>query len=140
MTASEDYDPLMGAGYFDVWLEGASFATPVSGTCIATLFRALYDGAAGTFAIEQGGGPLVPGAPNGLRWSQTVAGSGSTYRMIEARIEDATLFSQDDRNRRLALSRCHRASGLGRGRPSSETTHVQFRYAIDTDKAVRLRL
>lgn len=95
MTNYRDYDPLMGTGYFDIWLEGTSFSTPASGTFVASLFRTIYDGSSGTFTISQGGGPMSQGATNGLRWNQTAAGSGGTARMIEARIEDGTIFNAD---------------------------------------------
>lgn len=95
MADYRDYDPLMGTGYFDVWLEGTSFDNQANGSFAATLTRVVYDGSAGTFNVSQAGGPLSLGATNGLRWNQTVAGSGGTCRMIEPRIEDATTFNND---------------------------------------------
>lgn len=96
MTTYRDYDPMMGVGYFDVWMEGNSFSNPASGSFAATLFRIVYDGTAGTFTVSQAGGPYSLGATNGIRWNQSVAGTGGSVKMIEARIEDATLFNQDN--------------------------------------------
>lgn len=96
MTEYRDYDPLLGTGYFDVWMEGNSFSNPASGSFAATLFRIIYDGTAGTFTVSQAGGPYSLGATNGIRWNQSVAGVGGSVKMIEARIEDATTFNQDE--------------------------------------------
>lgn len=104
MTEYRDHDPLLGTGYFDVWMEGNSFSNPASGDFAATLFRTLYDGSCGTFTVSQSGGPLAQGAGNGLRWNQTAAGSGSTYRMLEARIEDASTFNSDQATLSFYLS------------------------------------
>jgi hypothetical protein len=91
-----DFDPMMGLGYFDVWIDATSLSTPASGSIAASVSRILYDGTPGTFVIDQAGGPLSVGASNGLRWNQTVAGAGSTYRMLETRIEDASTFNADN--------------------------------------------
>lgn len=91
--ADRDYEALMGMGSFNVWLEGTSFSSPANNSFVASLWRAQYDGTAGTFSVDQAGGPLSVGAFNGIRWNQTVAGSGSTYRQLEYRIEDATTYN-----------------------------------------------
>ncbi len=83
-------------GDFVVWLEGASFSNPASGTHVASIWRVLYDGAAGTFTAGLDGGPFAVGAPNGLRWNQTVAGSGGAYRILEQRIEDGSTLNGGD--------------------------------------------
>lgn len=86
------FDPMCGMGFFNSWLEGTSFSSPANGTHVASLFRVIYDGDPGVFTVSLGAGPYVQGAKNNLRWEQTTAGFGSTYRMIEARIADATMF------------------------------------------------
>lgn len=91
--ADRDYECMMGMGYFNIWLEGTTFSSPASDTHVATLWRAQYDGTSGTFTVDQAGGPLSVGAYNGLRWRQTVAGVGSTYRQLEYRVEDATTYN-----------------------------------------------
>ena len=90
-----DEDAMGGLGDFDIWDEGNSFSTPASGTRVADLWKVLYDGTSGTFGIDQAGGPLIIGAGNGLRWNQTVAGVGSTYRILQFDIEDASQFNGD---------------------------------------------
>ena len=92
-AADRDYEAMMGMGYFNIWITGNSFSNPASGSFIATLWRLFYDGTAGTFVVDQAGGPFSIGATNGLRWNQTVAGSGGTYRTIEYRVEDATVYN-----------------------------------------------
>lgn len=88
-----DYEATMGVGFFDAWLEGTSFSSPASGSHGACLFKILYDGNPGTFTVAQAGGPLSVGAGNGLGWNQTVASNNSTYRFLEYRAEDASMFN-----------------------------------------------
>lgn len=90
---SYGYEAMQGMGDFDIWMDGTSFANPASGTYVASLWLALYDGSAGTFTISQNGGPLTTGAPNGCEWNQTVAGAGDSYRILEYRIEDGSFFN-----------------------------------------------
>ncbi len=90
-----DEDAMGGMGDFDIWDEGNSFTSPASGTRAAGFWKMLYDGTAGTFVVSQAGGPLAVGAGNGLEWAQTVAGSGSTYRLLQFDIEDASQFNND---------------------------------------------
>lgn len=91
--ADRDYECMMGMGYFNIWLEGTTFSSPATDTYVATLWQAQYDGTSGTFTVDQAGGPLTTGAYNGIRWRQTVAGSGSAYRQLEMRVEDATTYN-----------------------------------------------
>lgn len=92
-AADRDYEAMMGMGYFNIWLTGNSFSNPASGSFVASLWRLFYDGTAGTFVVDQAGGPFSVGASNGLRWNQTAAGSGDTYRILEYRIEDASVYN-----------------------------------------------
>jgi hypothetical protein len=62
---------------------------------VASLWQVLYDGSAGSFVVDQAGGPFSVGASNGLRWNQTSAGS-STYRVLEFHVEDASTFNNGD--------------------------------------------
>ena len=142
-----DYDPLMGVGYFDVWMEGASFTNPASGSFAATLFRVVYDGAPGSFVVAQSGGPSTVGATNGLRWQQTAAGSGGTVRMIEARIEDATTFNNDMAMLSFYASAAQDGTpcevevvqffGSGAGNPSGDV--LALTQAFVADQAVALK-
>jgi len=91
--SDRDYEAMMGMGNFNVWLTGNTFSNPVTNSFVATNWRVLYDGTAGTFVVDQAGGPFSIGATNGLRWNQTVAGAGDTYRTVEYRIEDASVYS-----------------------------------------------
>lgn len=93
LTCPSPDDAMVGAGDFDIWDEGNSFSSPTTGTYVADLWKVLYDGTAGTFTISQYGGPLSAGAGNGLEWDQTIAGSGSTYRLIQFNLEDASQFN-----------------------------------------------
>lgn len=117
--ADRDYEALMGLGYFNIWLDGNSFSNPISGSFAATLARILYDGSAGSFIVDQAGGPFSVGASNGLRWNQTAAGSGDTYRMLEWRIEDASAYN----NGKATLSFFVTA---GSGSPLIKAEVVQF--------------
>lgn len=80
-------------GAFVYWPEGTLFNDPVSGSHLAGVHKILYDGTSGTFEASLGGGPLSVGATNGLRWHQIAAGVGSTFRLLEHRIEDASVFN-----------------------------------------------
>ena len=91
--SDRDYEAMMGMGYFNVWLTGNTFASPATNSFVASNWRVIYDGTAGTFVVDQAGGPFSVGATNGLRWNQTVAGTGDTYRTVEYRIEDATTYN-----------------------------------------------
>jgi hypothetical protein len=79
-------------GNFDFWQRGTSFTTPSSGAYTADRFTHFYDGSIGTFTISRQAFTLgqtdVPGEPTYFyRWAQTVAGSGSTARQIQHKIE-----------------------------------------------------
>lgn len=91
--ADRDYEAMMGMGFFNIWLTGNTFSSPATNSFVASNWRVIYDGTAGTFVVDQAGGPFSVGATNGLRWDQTVAGTGDTYRMVEYRIEDATTYN-----------------------------------------------
>ncbi len=91
--SDRDFDALMGVGSFNIWLEGTTFNNPTSGKYAASLWKILYDGTPGTFVVDQAGGPFSVGASNGLRWNQTAAGSGDTFRLLEFRVEDASTFN-----------------------------------------------
>ena len=91
--SDRDWEAMMGMGYFNIWLTGNTFSNPTTNSFVATNWRVLYDGTAGTFVVDQAGGPFSIGASNGLRWNQTVAGAGDTYRTVEYRIEDASTYN-----------------------------------------------
>lgn len=80
-------------GGFRWWQRGTTFSTPASNTYTADRWAHIYDGTIGTFAISNQGFTLgqtdVPNLPLGtyLRWNHTVAASGSTYHILEQRVE-----------------------------------------------------
>lgn len=118
-AVDRDYEAMMGMGYFNIWLDGITFNNPSSGSFVATLWRVFYDGTPGTFTVDQAGGPFSVGASNGLRWDQTVAGAGDTYRSIEYRIEDASIYN----SKKATLSFFVTAAS---GTPSVRAEVVQF--------------
>lgn len=85
-------------GNFDIWQRGTSFSTPASGTYTADRWTQVFDGTGSTVTISRqafGIQTTVPGNPRYfLRYAQTVAGSGGTFRVIEQRIEDIDKFHQ----------------------------------------------
>jgi len=78
-------------GNFDIWQRGASFTTPANGSYVADRWSVYYDGTPGTFTVDQrswalGSHPLFEKSYY-LRWSQTIASSGSTLRQLAQKIE-----------------------------------------------------
>src|SRR5690606_6592910 len=76
----------------DYWQRGTSFSTPASNSYTADRFKVSYDGTIGTFSVSRQAFALgqtdVPGQPlYFLRWDHTVAGSGSTQRLLSQPIE-----------------------------------------------------
>jgi hypothetical protein len=79
-------------GRMDYWQRGTSFATPASNSYTADRFKVNYDGTIGTFSVSRQAFALgqtdVPGRPvYFMRWDHTVAGSGSTQRLLSQPIE-----------------------------------------------------
>ena len=87
-------------GNFDVWQRNTTFSSPASATYTADRWFPYYDGTIGTFTISAQnftlGQTFVPGEPQYyLQWNQTAAGSGSTYRQLQQKIESVrTLAGQ----------------------------------------------
>jgi len=85
-------------GDFNIAQRGTSFSTPSNGAYTLDRWLVSYDGAIGAFTVSQQahtvGQTDVPDNPNFFfRWNQTSAGSGSTYRRIEHRIENVRTLS-----------------------------------------------
>lgn len=118
-SAFQGFEATVGAGSFVFWLTGTVFNNPVSGSYVATLWKVIYDGTVGTCVVEQNGGPLAPGAPNNLEWSQTVAGAGDTVRYLMYPIEDGSVYN----NQTATLSFYAYA---GSGAPTITAEVVQF--------------
>lgn len=83
-------------GGFDFWQRGTTFTTPSGYT--ADRWKPLYDGTIGTFTVTRQSFTLgqtdVPYEPSYFfRWNHTAAGSGSSYRLIEQRIEGVRSFA-----------------------------------------------
>lgn len=79
-------------GDFQVAQRGTSFSIPGNGAYTLDRWLVSYDGTIGTFAVSQQshtvGQTDVPDSPEFfMRWNQTAAGSGSTIRRFEHRIE-----------------------------------------------------
>lgn len=78
-------------GRMDRWNNGTNFVTPASGTETADGVSVRYDGTIGAFSIARQaftpGQTDVPGNPMYfLRWDQSNAGSASTVRRLQARL------------------------------------------------------
>jgi hypothetical protein len=74
--------------------QGTSFSNPASGTTTIDRWGLDYDGTPGTFSISQQSFAVGEVFPDGtpapakyIRWNQTVAGTGNTYRRLRQRIE-----------------------------------------------------
>lgn len=79
-------------GNFDVWQRNTTFTTPASLAYTADRWLIAYDGTIGTFTASKQaftlGQSSVPNNPAFyFNWNHTVAGSGSTVRQIQQRIE-----------------------------------------------------
>lgn len=80
-------------GSFDIWQRATSFSTPASGSYTADRWRESYDGTIGAFTVGRQaftvGQTDVPNEPEYfLRWDHTSAGSGSTFRRLQHRVEN----------------------------------------------------
>lgn len=80
---------------FEVSQRATSFATPLSGAYTMDMWSPRYDGTMGAYTISQqaftAGQTAVPNNPRFFaQWSQTSAGSASTFRNFEQRIFDVT--------------------------------------------------
>jgi len=81
---------------FDIWQEGVSFSSPATNTYTADQWVINYDGSSGTFAVTKQAhtlGDAENEPASFLRWDQTVAGSGDTYRTIKQKIEGVRSFA-----------------------------------------------
>lgn len=95
-------------GRLDFWNNGTSFATPASGTETADGWLAEYDGTIGTFTVNRQdftlGQTTVEGDPkHWLRWDQSAAGSGSTYRRFKVKLPGVHWRNGEQITRRLWL-------------------------------------
>ena len=124
-------------GNFDIWQRGTSFSTPTWSTYNADRFMLSYDGTIGTFTISRQAFSLgqtdVPNEPAYfLRWDQTVAGSGSTHRVLGQKIESvrtlagktvtASLWIKADASR-VSIVTLTQLFGTG-GSPSAEVNVI----------------
>jgi hypothetical protein len=90
---------------FEVGQRATTFSTPSNGAYTLDMWRVSYDGSIGTFVLSQQahtiGQAVVPNNPRFfMRWAQSAAGSGSTFRVVEQRIFDVTAFA----NKTLVLT------------------------------------
>lgn len=99
--------------FFNIWQRGGTFNSPAANTYTADRWMHTYDGTAGTFTIQPlawtpGAGPIgeVPEQLQYLRWDQTVAGSGDTYRILSQKIESVRTLN----NRKATVSLTCQAS------------------------------
>jgi hypothetical protein len=79
-------------GNFDIWQRNTSFTTPASLAYTADRWLVVYDGTIGAFTISRSafslGQSTVSNQPAFFyNWNHTSAGSGSTLRQIQQRIE-----------------------------------------------------
>ncbi|MCX9024605.1 MAG: hypothetical protein OIN85_00750 [Candidatus Methanoperedens sp.] len=132
-------------GNFDFWQRNTSFTTPSSGAYTADRFTLGYDGSIGTFTVSQQAFTLgqtnVPNEPAYFyRWNQTAAGSGSTTRNVEHRIESVktlagkqvtlTFYAKADTARTVGTYFIQ-YFGTG-GSPSSATLTTQQNFNLTT--------
>jgi hypothetical protein len=87
-------------GAFDIWQRGTSFSNPASGTYTADRFLVSQNGSGATRTISRlalTAGDIESigfGSPVfGLRYDQSVAGSGATFNFIRQRIEGVSTLS-----------------------------------------------
>jgi len=85
-------------GGFDIWQRGTSFSNPAYNSYFADRWKHNGDGTLGTLTVTRQeftpGQTDVPGNPRYyLRYAQTVAGTGQTYRNFQQLIENAALFA-----------------------------------------------
>lgn len=85
-------------GNFDFWQRGVSFSIATGGSYFADRFKYGRDGSGDTGTVSRQtftvGQTSVPGNPTYfLRHDQTVAGTGTTTRALEHRIEDVSSLS-----------------------------------------------
>lgn len=85
-------------GNFDFWQRGLSFSIATGGAYFCDRFKYGRDGSGDTGTVSRQafsvGQTAVPGNPTYfLRHDQTVAGTGTTTRALEHRIEDVSTFS-----------------------------------------------
>ena len=122
-------------GNFDFWQRNTSFSSPVTGSYLADRYRVDFDGTIGTYSISRQtftlGQTDVPGNPSYfLRWNHTVAGSGSTNRVLQQLVEGVrtlagknvtlSLYAKADSARTVGVS-MEQFFGTG-GSPSSAVT------------------
>lgn len=103
-TASINSGPLAGFrnaiinGNFDFWQRGTSFSNPASNAYLADRWVLGVDGSGSTRTISRQpftlGQTDVPGEPTYfLRYAQSVAGTGSTFNILQQRIEGVRTFA-----------------------------------------------
>jgi hypothetical protein len=85
-------------GDFKIWQRGTSFSTPANSSYLADRWRTDYNGTIGAFTISRQSFTLgqtdVPGNPTYfLRWNHTSAGSGSTARVFQQKIEGVSTLA-----------------------------------------------
>ena len=86
-------------GDFGVWQRGTSFSSPTSSTYNADRFYIAFDGTGATRTISQQtftpGTAPVAGYESAYFWrlSETVAGSGGSYKLLAQKIEDVRTFA-----------------------------------------------
>lgn len=85
-------------GNFDVWQRGTSFSSPASGTYTADRWYMFFNGTGATRAITRElftlGQTDVPGEPTYfLKWNETNAGTGATFKDLRQKIEGVRTFA-----------------------------------------------
>lgn len=139
---------LLVNGGFCMWQRNITFSSPSTNTYTADRWTHIYDGSIGTFAISRQAFALgqtdVPGSPKYyLRWAHTVAGSASTYRILEHRIENVTIlengkisvsfYAKADAERSVSV-RFLQNFGTG-GSPSSSVNSLSSTFSLTTSWA-----
>lgn len=115
-------------GNFDIWQRATSFSTPSNAAYTADRWKVNYDGTIGTFSVSRQaftvGQIAVPYEPAYfLRWDHTSAGSASTIRNVEQRVEDVrtgagqqltlTFWAKADTTRTVTITPAQNFGGGG---------------------------
>lgn len=89
------------------WQRGVSFASPASGDYTADCWKVYFDGT-GAFTVSQVASDNPDGSGKALRWNQSGAVVGGTYRSLQQPIEGVRSFA----GKRVAISFKAKASGF----------------------------
>lgn len=85
VTIQSAQNPLIN-NLFQVWQRGVSFADPANAAVLADRWRLFYNGSGATRTLSRQqhtlGDELLTASPYFLRWAESVAGSGATFKNL----------------------------------------------------------